>query len=273
MSKLDGSDVHELTERIDDAEAAEARGADDEGLTGFISKISTLKDIDDAQVYSLQPLGELASKGSTLRSYQAKDGDLAGLAAGTCQAPASNWRFTGLQTSTGSTSVMHLSNPTHTTAQVSLRLRGPEGLIDTSTLQNIVLAAGESRAIVLGGYAQDLNSISAEVTSIGGKITASVQQAALRGLTPSGVELVGANASASNSQVIPGVWIESKENLSKLSKDNKSLVPQLHVSASVNQKKKKKELYTRQRFWLIDCPPHIWVLSFWKRIGFLNLRI
>lgn len=232
LSKLDGSDVHELTERIDDAEAAEARGADDEGLTGFISKISTLKDIDDAQVYSLQPLGELASKGSTLRSYQAKDGDLAGLAAGTCQAPASNWRFTGLQTSTGSTSVMHLSNPTHTTAQVSLRLRGPEGLIDTSTLQNIVLAAGESRAIVLGGYAQDLNSISAEVTSIGGKITASVQQAALRGLTPSGVELVGANASASNSQVIPGVWIESKENLSKLSKDNKSLVPQLHVSAT-----------------------------------------
>ncbi|PJJ43062.1 hypothetical protein ATK23_0233 [Glutamicibacter mysorens] len=232
FTKLDGSDARQLTERIAEDEAAEARGADEEGLTGRASKISTANDIDDTQVYTLQPLGQLASKGSALRSYQAKDGDLAGLAAATCQAPASNWRFTGLQTSTGSTSVMHLANPTHTTAQVSLRLRGPDGLIDTSTLQNIVLAAGESRAIVLGGYAQDLNSISAEVTSLGGKITASVQQAALRGLTPSGVELVGANATASNSQVIPGVWIESKENVSKLSKDDKSLVPQLHVSAT-----------------------------------------
>lgn len=232
FTKLDGSDARQLTERIAEDEAAEARGADEEGLTGRASKISTANDIDDTQVYTLQPLGQLASKGSALRSYQAKDGDLAGLAAATCQAPASSWRFTGLQTSTGSTSVMHLANPTHTTAQVSLRLRGPDGLIDTSTLQNIVLAAGESRAIVLGGYAQDLNSISAEVTSLGGKITASVQQAALRGLTPSGVELVGANATASNSQVIPGVWIESKENVSKLSKDDKSLVPQLHVSAT-----------------------------------------
>ena len=232
FTKLDGSGAHELTGRIAEDEAAEARGADDEGLTGRASKVSTANDIDDAQVYTLQPLGEIASKGSAVRSYQAKDGDLAGLAAATCQSPASNWRFTGLQTSTGSTSVMHLANPTHTTAQVSLRLRGPDGLIDTSTLQNIVLAAGESRAIVLGGYAQNLNSVSAEITSVGGKITASVQQAALRGLTPSGVELVSANATASNSQVIPGVWIESKENISKLSKDNKSLVPQVHVAAT-----------------------------------------
>lgn len=232
FANVDGSKERELTKRIPDEEAIKARGADDQGLSGSASKVSTAGNLDQAQVFSLQPLGEIASKGSALRSYQAKDGDLAGLAAATCQAPASNWRFTGLQTSTGSTSVMHLANPTHTTAQVSLRLRGPDGLIDTSTLQNVVLAPGETRAIVLGGYAQSLDSVSAEVTSVGGKITASVQQAALRGLTPSGVELVGANASASNSQVIPGVWIESKENISELSKDDNTLVPQLHVSAT-----------------------------------------
>lgn len=232
FAKLDGTSERPLTERIAEAQALEARGSDDDGQTGRTSKVSTVNGIDDAQVYSLQPLGGLASEGSALRSYQAKDGDLAGLATGTCQAPASTWRFTGLQTSTGSTSVMNLANPTHTTAQVSLRLRGPEGLIDTPTLQSIVLAPGESRALVLGGYAQDMDSVSAEVTSLGGKITASVQQAALRGLTPSGVDLVAANASASNTQVIPGVWIDEKSNSDALSKDDGTLVPQLHVSAT-----------------------------------------
>ena len=232
FAKLDGTSERPLTERIAEDQALEARGSDDDGQTGRTSKVSTVNGVDDAQVYSLQPLGGLASEGSALRSYQAKDGDLAGLATGTCQAPASTWRFTGLQTSTGSTSVMNLANPTHTTAQVSLRLRGPEGLIDTPTLQSIVLAPGESRALVLGGYAQDMDSVSAEVTSLGGKITASVQQAALRGLTPSGVDLVAANASASNTQVIPGVWIDEKSNSDALSKDDGTLVPQLHVSAT-----------------------------------------
>ena len=232
FANLDGSSQRSLTDRIAEAEALEARGSDDAGQTGRSSKISTVNDLDKAQMYSLQPLGGLASEGSALRSYQAKDGDLAGLATSTCQAPASNWRFTGLQTSTGSTSLMNLSNPTHTTAQISVRLRGPEGLIDTPTLQSIVLAPGESRTLVLGGYAQNMDSVSAEVTSIGGKITASVQQAALRGLTPSGVDMVAANASASNTQVIPGVWIDEKSNVDALSKDDSSLVPQLHVSAT-----------------------------------------
>lgn len=232
FSALGGSSRQTLTERIDDAEASESRSADDQGLTGRSAKISTVNNADGKQLFEVQPLGQLPSIGSTLRSYQAKDGDLAGLAAASCQVPASTWRFTGLQTTTGSTSVLHLANPTSTSAQVAVDLRGPEGPIDTSTLQNVVIAPGEQRAIVLGGYAQDLSAVAATVTSTGGKVTGYVQQAALRGLTPSGVDLVAGNASASNTQVIPGVWIDNKNNSAKLSKDNKSLVPQLHVAAA-----------------------------------------
>ena len=232
FSALGGSSRQTLTERIDDAEASESRSADDQGLTGRSAKVSTVNNADGKQLFEVQPLGELPSIGSTLRSYQAKDGDLAGLAAASCQVPASTWRFTGLQTTVGSTSVLHLANPTSTSAQVAVDLRGPEGPIDTSTLQNVVIAPGEQRAIVLGGYAQDLSAVAATVTSTGGKVTGYVQQAALRGLTPSGVDLVVGNASASNTQVIPGVWIDSKNNAAKLSKDNKSLVPQLHVAAA-----------------------------------------
>lgn len=232
FSALGGSSRQTLTERIDDAEASESRSADDQGLTGRSAKVSTVNNADGKQLFEVQPLGQLPSIGSTLRSYQAKDGDLAGLAAASCQVPASTWRFTGLQTTTGSTSVLHLSNPTSTSAQVAVDLRGPEGPIDTSTLQNVVIAPGEQRAIVLGGYAQDLSAVAATVTSTGGKVTGYVQQAALRGLTPSGVDLVAGNASASNTQVIPGVWIDNKNNSAKLSKDNKSLVPQLHVAAA-----------------------------------------
>ncbi|WP_404289593.1 DUF5719 family protein [Glutamicibacter arilaitensis] len=232
LRDLGSADPTQLSERIPDAEAAKSLGADDQGLTGRVGKVNTTNGRDQAQVFSLQPLGELPSWGSSMRSFLAKDGDLAGLAAATCQAPASNWRFTGLQTNTGATSVLHLSNPTHTTAQVTIDLRGPDGLIDTSTLQNVVLAPGSTRALVLGGYAQNLDSVSADITSLGGKITASVQQAALRGLTPSGVDLVAANASASNTQVIPGVWLGNKNDRNELSKDDKKLVPQLHVSAT-----------------------------------------
>lgn len=232
LSELGSSEANELTKRIAEDEASKSLGADEQGLTGRVGKVDTSNGRDKAQILALQPLGELPSWGSAMRSFLAKDGDLAGLAAATCQAPASNWRFTGLQTHTGATSVLHLSNPTHTTAQVSVDLRGPEGMIDTSTLQNVVLAPGTSRALVLGGYAQNLDSVSADITSLGGKITASVQQAALRGLTPAGVDLVAANASASNTQVIPGVWIGNKNDRDKLSKADKKLVPQLHVSAT-----------------------------------------
>lgn len=231
-SKLGSSELTNLSDRISDEDASKSLGADSEGLTGRVGKLVTKNNLNDAQVFGLQPLGELPSWGSAMRSYQAKDGDLAGLAASTCQAPASNWRFTGLQTNTGATSVLHLTNPTHTTAQVAIELRGPEGLIDTSTLQNIVIAPGTTRPIVLGGYAQNLDSVSANISSLGGKITASVQQAALRGLTPSGVDLVGSNAAASNTQVIPGVWIGSKDDQKKLTAEAKNLVPQLHISAT-----------------------------------------
>ncbi len=235
ISNVDGTGNKSLTERISDEDAAQVRSADDQGLTGRTAKVSTSNNANAQQLYTVQPLGGLPSIGSSLRSFQAKDGDLAGLAAATCQAPAANWRFTGLQTTTGSTSVLHLSNPTSTSAQVAIDLRGPEGLVDTSTLQNIVIAPGQQRAIVLGGYAQNLDSVAATVTSTGGKVSAYVQQAALRGLTPSGVELVAPNASASNTQVIPGVWIDNKDNAKKLADADKSLVPQLHVAATGSQ--------------------------------------
>lgn len=224
----------QLTDRLDDAEASEARGSDDQGLTGRSAAVQNSADLDPLQVLRIQPLGELPSIGSGIRSYQAQDGDLAGLAASTCVAAESTWRFTGLQTTTGASSVLQLANPTATTAQVSLELRGADGLIDTSTLQELVIAPGASRAIVIGGYAQGQESVSATVRSVGGKVTASVQQSALRGLTPSGVDFVAANAPAATTQVIPGVWIDEKSNIDQLTAGDGagSLVPQLHVSAT-----------------------------------------
>jgi len=234
LGELGQDESRQLTKRIPDEQAREARGSDDQGLTGRTAQVGNTANLDPLQVLRIQPLGDLPSIGSGLRSYQAKDGDLAGLAAGNCVAAASNWRFTGLQTTTGSSSVLHLANPTSTTAQVSIELRGPQGLVDTSTLQEIVLAPGASRAIVLGGYAQGQESVSANIRSLGGKITASIQQSALRGLTPSGVDFVAASAPAANTQVIPGVWIDEKSNIDELTADAaaKNLVPQLHVSAT-----------------------------------------
>ncbi|GAB3620590.1 hypothetical protein GCM10027417_18510 [Glutamicibacter endophyticus] len=234
LSALDGSDAKDITKRIDEQEAAEAKGADTEGLTGRVARVDTDSKRSSAALFGVQPLGQLPSIGSGLRSFFAKDGDLAGLAIASCQVPSANWRFTGLQTQTGTTSVLHLANPTRTSAQLNLQLRGREGLIDAPTLQNIVLAPGATRAIVLGAYAPDEESVAVSVDSTGGKITAMVQQASLRGLTPSGVDWVQANAVAAAKQVIPGVWIPQPGDLEKLtgSGGQNNLVPQLHVAAT-----------------------------------------
>ncbi|MCW4465102.1 DUF5719 family protein [Glutamicibacter sp. MNS18] len=237
LGEIGQEESRRLTERVEEAEASQGRGSDAEGLTGRTAAVQDTANLDPLQVLRIQPLGGLPSMGSGLRSYQAQDGDLAGLAASTCLAAESNWRFTGLQTTTGASSVLHLANPTSTTAQVSIELRGADGLIDTSTLQEIVVAPGTTRAIVLGGYAQGQESVSANVRSLGGKITATVQQSALRGLTPSGVDFVAANAPAATMQVIPGVWIDEKSNIDELTAGEgaESLVPQLHISATGSQ--------------------------------------
>lgn len=237
LGEIGQEESRRLTDRLDENEARQARGSDAEGLTGREAAVQNTENLDPLQVLRIQPLGELPSMGSGVRSYQAQDGDLAGLAASTCVGAESNWRFTGLQTTTGASSVLHLANPTSTTAQVAVELRGADGLIDTSTLQEIVVAPGTSRAIVLAGYAQGQESVSANIRSVGGKITATVQQSALRGLTPSGVDFVAANAPAANTQVIPGVWIDEKSNIDELTSGDgaDSLVPQLHVSATGSQ--------------------------------------
>ena len=237
LGELGQGQSRSLTERLDEAEAREGRGSDDAGLTGRSAAVQDTANLDPLQELRIQPLGELPSIGSGVRSYQAQDGDLAGLAASACLGAQSHWRFTGLQTTTGASSVLQLANPTSTTAQVSIELRGADGLIDTSTLQEIVLAPQTTRAVVLGGYAQGQQSVSANIRSLGGKITATIQQSALRGLTPSGVDFVAANAPAANTQVIPGVWIDEKSNIDELSAGDgaQDLVPQLHVSATGSQ--------------------------------------
>jgi hypothetical protein len=66
-----------------------------------------------------------------------------------------------------------------------------------------------SRVVGLGGQAPEERSLVVHVTSAGGQVTAYVQDAAVRGFTPAGVELVVPGAAPATRQVIPGAVVEA----------------------------------------------------------------
>lgn len=135
-------------------------------------------------------------------------GDLRGLAAATCPAPAADLWLVGGSTAIGSTADLVLVNPGSTTAEVALEVWGPSGAVALPAATQLV-PPRSSRVVGLGGQAPEERSLVVHVTSAGSQVTAYVQDAAVRGFTPAGVELVVPGAAPATRQVIPGAVVEA----------------------------------------------------------------
>lgn len=207
MLKTDGSVEKTIAPRLSAKDAEERRGAGEDGTSERKGAVSPASGYAEALTAHAQPLGGVKSQVAAVRSYMATDGDLAGLAIAGCPAPAAETWLTGAMTTPGSTAVLNLVNPSASVAQVRIDLRGGEGTVEAANLHGLAVAPGESKSIVLAGYAPDEKVLSAKVTSSGGRVNATIQQSTLRGLVPGGVDYLGATASAEKTQVIPGVAI------------------------------------------------------------------
>ncbi|MDR5700397.1 DUF5719 family protein [Agromyces aerolatus] len=141
------------------------------------------------------------------QSQSAGTETIAGLAVAACrEAVAESW-LVGGSTALGRVTLVLLANPTDVAATVELRVFGEAGPVEAPSAVGLQVPAHGQRVVSLAGLAPNVASPVVQVTSTGGRIAASLQQTAIDGLVPAGVELVGASARPAQSQQIPGVLV------------------------------------------------------------------
>lgn len=176
-----------------------------------------------AEVLTIHPLGRQPGLVSSVRTYEAEDGDLAGLAAADCVPPRHEQWVTGMTSQVGATAVLHLNNPTQTTAVANLDFYGHEGRINAPGAAGIVLAPNESRSFLVAGFAPDQQSVTARVRSTGGAIAAFATQNYLFGLTPGGTDYIVGTAGLARQQTVTGFLAQKADDTEAfLDQENRS---------------------------------------------------
>jgi len=140
-------------------------------------------------------------------SSRVADGDLRGLAAGSCARPASDVWLVGGSTALESTADLVVVNPGATAAEVTVELWGPNGAVDLAAGGTLLVAPGAQRAVVLPGLAAEQRRTVVHVSASGGQVSAYLQDALLDGFTPRGTDLVTAGAAPATTQVVPGLAV------------------------------------------------------------------
>ena len=147
------------------------------------------------------------------QSQVAATGDFVGFAATECAGASTGSWLVGGSSVVGRTTLLTLANPTDVVAEVSFELFGEEGQVNAPGSTGIVVQPRSQRVLPLAAFAPGLVSPVIHVTSEGGQVVATVQQSTVRGLTPGGVDLVGATAIPANRQVIPGLVVRDVAEL------------------------------------------------------------
>lgn len=132
-------------------------------------------------------------------------GDLRGLAATGCQAPAiDHWLVAG-GTEVGSSTRLVVQNPSRTPATVEIEVFGPAGRVDLAGPAILPVPAGGATTTLLEGVAAGQRRVAVHVRASGALVATHLQVSALDGVRPLGVDLVGAGAEPSTRQVLAGV--------------------------------------------------------------------
>ena len=150
------------------------------------------------------------------QSESVRTEEFAGLASAECTAPSGGSWLSGGSTSIGRTTLLLLSNPTGVPAIVSVEVFGESGKISAPGMDGISVGAGAQRVVSLAGFAPNLVSPVVHVLSTGGQVVAALEQTTVRGITPGGIDFVGATAAPATTTVLPGVVVTGTEALQTL---------------------------------------------------------
>lgn len=182
----------------------------------------------------------LAGKATGSKSFNAIQTQFAngkqafGLASANCVPGANNaWLVAG-DNSVGREALLILANSTDVDATVSLQLYGPSGAIQGTGLSGISAPAGKVTVLPLSSFAPKAETFAVEVSSRGAELGMWLQQKTVRGLTPSGLDLVGVSAEPSKQVSIPGIFLRNTTALNKLAESDDNFAdvkPILRITA------------------------------------------
>ncbi|MDO8144114.1 MULTISPECIES: DUF5719 family protein [unclassified Isoptericola] len=117
-------------------------------------------------------------------------GDLRGLAAASCRAPATDHWLVGGGSEVGRTALLTVQNPSVEPAAVSLEVYGPNGPVSIGGQGAFTVAPGEQEVLRLDSLAPEQRRLAVHVRATGARVTASWQTQGIDGLVPTGVDLL-----------------------------------------------------------------------------------
>lgn len=178
---------------------------------------------EDGVLTVLDPQG-VAPQGSALltanQTQLVSTSSANGLAGAACQNPSSDLWLVGGSTSTGRESLLIIRNPSPVDATVDLEIYGEEGRLELPGLSGLAVTAGKTLVLPVAGLAPKAKTFVTHVTSKGGVIAAWLQVKSVRGLAAAGLDYVSPSIGASQSQVIPGIFIRGAADAAALASAN-----------------------------------------------------
>ncbi|GAA2726046.1 DUF5719 family protein [Cellulomonas aerilata] len=203
------SDASTETEPAPDAPAAEVSplGGGAPLVTLDDRSVGGLDAVPGPTLVRAEPAGDVAVTAGAASASITTQGDLRGLAAASCRAPAASTWLVGGSTEIGSSALLVVANPGRTPAEVSLDLWGPTGALDPAGASTFLVAPGEQRGVLLEGVAAEQRRVAVHVSAAGGVVSAHVQDSRLNGFTPAGTDLVTAGTEPATRQVLTGVVV------------------------------------------------------------------
>ncbi|MDR1119162.1 MAG: DUF5719 family protein [Bifidobacteriaceae bacterium] len=139
------------------------------------------------------------------------DGDLRGVAAAPCVAPAGEAWIVAGSTEPGSSARLLAANAGYTTVTAALEVWDAAGRVDAIGLEGLVIPPRSQRAVRLEGFVGNAARLAVHVTAQGGELAVFLQHSRLEGLVQGGVELAVPGEPPSQAVTVPGISVTESD--------------------------------------------------------------
>lgn len=137
----------------------------------------------------------------------------AGAAIENCRGPASQWWFSGLNTTAGFGTQLVLGNPDNTDVVVALRAFTRDGEFALAENRRIVVAGNSVKIVDLTRTIPAQNSAALEVSAVDGRIVASIQVDAIQGVKSRGRSFIQAQKEPRELQYFASLPVDSVDGV------------------------------------------------------------
>ncbi|ANC32826.1 DUF5719 family protein [Isoptericola dokdonensis] len=166
---------------------------------------------DGGRVLTVDPAPDERLRAAASAASVTTAGDLRGLAAASCGAPATDRWLVGGDSATGSSALLAVQNPSAGAASVHLEVFGPQGPVPVGGSATLTLEPGAESVVRLDSLAPEQERLAVHVQATGARVTASLQTQGIDGLVPAGTDVVSAGAAPGTTAVVTGVVSRGEE--------------------------------------------------------------